>query len=211
MFTLPLTVTQFFNVFLRLDKYPSTPWKIDTFSCTLLKQSPRNSRLAYASFKKASGRRPCEYPLLDVTARRCSCFFQSWMPFPRFNFFMGNVIILRTAFRHNRHPTTCAHPACRESFLTKFSFTLSLPCWWVDQVRGVSKKAGLQCVMQTVASRGLILPLPVVVLPAAFVELLKRRGMMPASPRARMWVQVNSLRRGQSLSVEKTCNFSDIL
>lgn len=59
-----------------------------------------------------------------------------------------------------------------------------------SQVRGVSKKAGLMCVLQTIASRGLILPLPVVVLPAVFVSVLEGRGLMPASPQARMWVQV---------------------
>lgn len=58
------------------------------------------------------------------------------------------------------------------------------------QVRGVSKKAGLQCVLQTVASRGMILPLPVVVLPAVLVGLLKKGGVMPTNPRARMWAQV---------------------
>eukprot|EP00752_Nemacystus_decipiens_P004214 g3851.t1 len=58
------------------------------------------------------------------------------------------------------------------------------------EVRGVSKKAGLKCVLQTVASRGMILPLPVVVLPAVLVGLLKRGGVMPTSPRARMWAQV---------------------
>eukprot|EP00903_Cladosiphon_okamuranus_P019579 g18007.t1 len=58
------------------------------------------------------------------------------------------------------------------------------------EVRGVSKKAGLQCVLQTVASRGMIMPLPVVVLPAVLVAFLKGRGMMPTNPRARMWAQV---------------------
>lgn len=58
------------------------------------------------------------------------------------------------------------------------------------QVRGISKKAGLMCVLQTVLSRGLILPLPVVVLPAVFVDLLEGRGLMPSSPRGRLWVQV---------------------
>lgn len=58
------------------------------------------------------------------------------------------------------------------------------------EVRGVSKKAGLQCVLQTVASRGMLLPVPVVVLPALGVGLLERAGVMPKSPRARMFVQV---------------------
>ncbi|CAN0480597.1 unnamed protein product, partial [Scytosiphon promiscuus] len=58
------------------------------------------------------------------------------------------------------------------------------------QVRGVSKKAGLQCVLQTVASRGMLLPVPVVVLPALGVGLLERAGVLPKSPRARMFVQV---------------------
>ena len=58
------------------------------------------------------------------------------------------------------------------------------------QVRGVSKKAGLKCVLQTVASRGMLLPVPVVGLPAIGVDLLERGGMMPKSPRARMFVQV---------------------
>lgn len=57
----------------------------------------------------------------------------------------------------------------------------------------MSKKAGLQCVLQTVASRGMILPLPVVVLPAVLVGLLKRGGVMPTNPRARMWAQVRFL------------------
>ncbi|CAM9740670.1 unnamed protein product [Ascophyllum nodosum] len=58
------------------------------------------------------------------------------------------------------------------------------------EVRGVSKKAGTMCVLQTIASRGLILPLPVVVIPAVLVSILEGRGLMPASPQARMWVQV---------------------
>ncbi|CAM9433062.1 unnamed protein product [Ectocarpus sp. 12 AP-2014] len=61
------------------------------------------------------------------------------------------------------------------------------------EARGVSKKAGLQCVLQTVASRGLILPIPVVVLPAAIVGLMKNRGLMPSSPRGKMWAQVGVL------------------
>lgn len=62
-----------------------------------------------------------------------------------------------------------------------------------SQVRGVSKKAGLQCVMQTVASRGMIMPVPVVVLPAVIVGLMERRGVMPTNPRAKMWAQVRSM------------------
>lgn len=57
-------------------------------------------------------------------------------------------------------------------------------------MRGVSKKAGMQCVLQTVASRGMIMPIPVVVLPAVVVGLLKRGGVMPTNPRAKMWAQV---------------------
>eukprot|EP00904_Undaria_pinnatifida_P014271 jgi/Undpi1/9975/HiC_scaffold_28.g12429.m1 len=58
------------------------------------------------------------------------------------------------------------------------------------EVRGVSKKAGLRCVLQTVASRGILLPIPVTVLPAMGIALLEARRMMPASPRAKMCVQV---------------------
>ncbi|CAM9495636.1 unnamed protein product [Ectocarpus sp. 8 AP-2014] len=61
------------------------------------------------------------------------------------------------------------------------------------EARGVSKKAGLQCVLQTVVSRGLILPIPVVVLPAAIVGLMNNRGLMPSSPRGKMWAQVGVL------------------
>lgn len=61
------------------------------------------------------------------------------------------------------------------------------------QVRGISKKAGLICVLQTVMSRGLILPLPVVVLPSVFVNLLEGKGLMPSSPRGRLWVQVREM------------------
>lgn len=71
----------------------------------------------------------------------------------------------------------------------------------VTQVRGVSKKAGFRCVMQTVVSRGLILPLPVLVLPGAIVGVIEGRGWMPASPRARLWVQVRKSLSTTSLSI----------
>ncbi|CAM9865051.1 unnamed protein product, partial [Choristocarpus tenellus] len=58
------------------------------------------------------------------------------------------------------------------------------------KTRGVSRTAGRSCVLQTVLSRSLLLPIPVVMLPVGIVGAVQWTGLMPTNPRAKLFVQV---------------------